>query len=218
VTDTLIFSGAGATPSVSCNFTANQTFTMNTDTDLWVVYNVLATAGASPAEIFDSGIATAGDIQAVTGGGTITLGTVPPTSASLRVVIYALTSITPTASLPAGGAAITITGSGFALPVTLTIGGINCTGTAVVNAGGTQITGLNVPAGSGQNLAIVLTTNNLGAKTLTQTFSYSNVVVIGGSGGGGGGGGGGCAAHIAAAPSAMLIPLMIALWRRRKRG
>jgi len=217
VTDTLIFSGAGGTPSVSCNFTANQTFTMNTDADLWIVYNVLATAGASPAEIFDSGISAAGDIQAVTGGGTITLGTVPPTSATLRVVTYALTSITPTASLPAGGAPITITGSGFATPVTLTIGGINCTGTAVVNAGGTQITGLNVPAGSGQNLAIVLTTNNLGAKTLTQTFSYSNVVVIGGSGGGGGGGGGGgCAAHIAAAPTAMLVPLMIALWRRRR--
>ena len=216
VTDTLVFSGAGSTPSVNCTFTANQTIPMGTNVDFWVVYNVLATAGGSPAEVFDSQIAAAGSVQAVTTGGMVAIGTVAPTSATLRVVTYALTSITPTASLPAGGAAITITGSGFALPVTLTIGGVNCPGVAVVNAGGTQITGLNVPTGSGQNLAIVLNTNNLGPKTLAQTFSYSNVTVFGAGGGGGGGGGGGCATGIAATPAAILIPMLVAFWRRRK--
>jgi hypothetical protein len=93
---------------------------------------------------------------------------------------------------------------------------VNCPGVATVNAAGTQITGLTVPAGSGQNLPIVLTTNNLGPKTLTQTFSYSNVAVIG-VGGGGGGGKGGCAAGIGAAPAAVVLPVLLAAWRRRRR-
>jgi hypothetical protein len=44
-----------------------------------------------------------------------------------------------------------------------------------VNSTGTQITGLFVPAGTGQDLAIVVETNGLGPKTMTQTFSYSEV-------------------------------------------
>ncbi len=213
--DTQVFAGAGATPVVSCVFAANQTIAMNTSVDFWVVYDVLASAGGSPAEVFNAGIAAATDVQAITAG-TVAIGTVPPNAAGLRVVTYALTGITPTASLPGGGAAITITGSGFGLPVTLTIGGVNCPGVATVNAAGTQITGLTVPAGSGQNLPIVLTTNNLGPKTLTQTFSYSNVAVIG-VGGGGGGGKGGCAAGIGAAPAAVVLPVLLAAWRRRRR-
>ncbi|MBK9973678.1 MAG: IPT/TIG domain-containing protein [Planctomycetes bacterium] len=216
-TDTQLFAGAGATPSVSCVFGSNLTINMNTNEDLWVVLNVLASAGASPSETFSSQIAAPADVNSLTGGGQVLFGTAAPTAATLKVITYAFTSFTPVTSLPAGGGAITITGSGFALPVTVTIGGVNCGGGAVVNAAGTQITGLTVPAGAGQNLAIVLTTNNLAAKTLSQTFSYSNVVVIGGGGGGrGGGGGGGCAATAAAAPAAMLLPLCIALYRRRK--
>ncbi|MBX3475216.1 MAG: peptidase, partial [Planctomycetes bacterium] len=56
----------------------------------------------------------------------------------------------------------------------------------------------------------------LGPKTLAQTFSYSNVTVFGAGGGGGGGGGGGCATGIAATPAAILIPMLVAFWRRRK--
>jgi hypothetical protein len=89
-------------------------------------------------------------------------------------VTFAVTSFTPVVDRLAGGAAITINGSGFALPVVVTVDGNPCDGTAVVNAGGTEITGLTVPAGTGNGLAIVLTTNSLAPQTLTQTFTYRN--------------------------------------------
>ncbi len=203
---------------MSCVFGSNPTINMNTNEDLWVVLNVLASAGASPSETFSSQIAAPADVNSLTGGGQVLFGTAAPTAATLKVITYAFTSFTPVTSLPAGGGAITITGSGFALPVTVTIGGVNCGGGAVVNAAGTQITGLTVPAGAGQNLAIVLTTNNLPAKTLSQTFSYGTSGVTGGGGGlSGGGGGGGCVVGLPVAPIALLVPGLLALVGLRRR-
>jgi MYXO-CTERM domain-containing protein len=92
------------------------------------------------------------------------------------VVDFSVDDFTPTVGLFAGGASIKIEGTGFALPITVTIGGVPCTGTASVDVAGTLISGLSVPSGTGSNLAIVLTTNNLPPKTLTQTFRYSNIL------------------------------------------
>jgi MYXO-CTERM domain-containing protein len=149
---------------------------MNTDLDLWVVLNLLSSAGGSPYEVFRAAIETAADINSLTAGGTVKIGTLAPASGDLRVVDFRVDDFTPTVGLFAGGAAIKIEGSGFALPVVVTIGGVPCTGTAVVDAAGTLVSGLSVPSGTGTNLAIVLTTNNLPPKTLTQTFRYSSVL------------------------------------------
>ena len=101
--------------------------------------------------------------------------------------------MTPSYDIMSGGANIVLSGSGFLAPLTLTINGVLCPGTPVINVNGTQVTGLKVPAGSGSNLTVVLNNGALGAKTLTQTFSYTTGSTIGGGGGaGGGGGGGGC--------------------------
>jgi len=143
-----------------------------------------STAGGSPSESFDARIQSPGDVQTVTAGN-VAIGTNPPTSGMLHVITYSVTGFTPLQDSYSGGAPITITGSGFALPVTVTIGGVPCTGTASVNAAGTQITGLFVPGGSGTNLPITLDTNNLGPQTLSQTFNYQ-FSVTGGIGGGGG--------------------------------
>ena len=182
--DTQLFSGAASAGSVTCGFSANLTVNQATSEDLWVVIAVASTAGGSPSESFDARIQSPGDVQTVTAGN-VAIGTNPPTSGMLHVITYSVTGFTPLQDSYSGGAPITITGSGFALPVTVTIGGVPCTGTASVNAAGTQITGLFVPGGSGTNLPITLDTNNLGPQTLSQTFNYQ-FSVTGGIGGGGG--------------------------------
>jgi hypothetical protein len=206
--DTQLFSGAASAGSTTCGFSANLTVNQATSEDLWVVIAVAATAGGSPSESFDARIQSAADVQTVTTGN-VAIGTNPPVSGMLHVVTYSVTGFTPLQDSFSGGKPITITGTGFALPVTVTIGGVTCTGTAVVNATGTQITGLFVPGGSGTNLPITLDTNNLGPQTLTQTFSYQLSIGIGG--GGGGGGGGGCAAEDSSNTTMLLLLAALAL-------
>jgi hypothetical protein len=214
--DTLLFSGPGQSGSINCTFGAPITVADGTHEDLWIVLQVAGTAGGSPSEDFWAEIVDAGDVYTSTAG-VVLLGTVAPVTSTLGVVNFAVTSFVPPDDDQSGGAAITIIGSGFALPVTLTIGGNTCPGTAVVNAGGTEITGLFVPPGTGQGLPIVLTTNDLPPQTLTQTFSYTFVIAPGNGGGGGSsGGGGGCAAG--PTPGlALLAPLALLLRRRRIR-
>lgn len=184
-TDTLVFSGAGANGTLTCTFTSPVNVPNNGSRSVWVRVNLLASAGASVPETFTASIANAADVNIT--GATSILGTPAPNSNALSVVIFAVTTFTPTFDVQAGGAAITIDGSGFLAPLTLTIGGVVCPGTPVINAGGTQITGFLVPPGSGSNLPIVLTNGALGNKTLTQTFSYAGGSTVGGGGGGGGG-------------------------------
>jgi hypothetical protein len=186
--DTQLFAGSPGVSAINCAFSTNLVVTNGTHEDLWVVIDVAATAGGSPSETFTAEIASAADVQQV-GAGNVLIGSLTPISGVLHVIVFAVTSFTPVQDVFAGGATITITGSGFATPITCTINGVPCTGTAVADATGTTITGLRVPQGSGSNLTIVLTTNNLGPKTLTQTFSYQGGVTKGGNGGGGGGGG-----------------------------
>ncbi len=192
-TDTLLYSGAGNTPSMTCTFSTPLNILNGQTKDVFVRINLLATAGGSLPETFRSAIAATTDVNAT--GATVLLGTPVPTSGTLSVVIFNVTSFSPAYDQMAGGSPITITGSGFLAPLTMTIGGFVVPGSPVINATGTQITGFTVPAGSGQNLTIVLTNGALGPKTLTQTFGYAAGSTIGSGTGSGGGGGGGCVAE-----------------------
>ncbi len=191
--DTLVFTGAGATPTLVCTLTSAVNIANNQTQSLWVRVNFGAGAGASVPETFSVSIAAAGDVNVT--GATALLGTPASTTNACGVVIFFVTTFAPAFDLQTGGAAITITGSGFLSPLTVTIGGAVCAGTPVISGGGTQITGLTVPPGTGTNKAIVINNGALGAKTLTQTFDYAGGSLIGGTGGGGGGGGGGCEAN-----------------------
>lgn len=185
--DTLVFSGAGAAGTLACTLSTALVVTNGTSQDLWVYLNVAATAGTSVPETFNTTIASTTDVNAT--GGTVQFGAPAPTTNTLGVIIFFVTTFAPSYDVQTGGAAITITGSGFIAPITLTIGGAVCPGTAVISGGGTQISGLTVPPGIGSNKVIVLTDGALGPKTLTQTFDYAGGTTIGTGGRGGGGGG-----------------------------
>jgi hypothetical protein len=182
------------------------------------VLNVLSSAGGSPFDTFMAAVESAADVNSLTAGGIVKLGMLTPASGELRVVDFQVNDFTPTVDLFAGGGLIKIEGSGFALPVTVTIGGIPCTGTAIVDAAGTQISGLEVPAGTGSNLAIVLTTNNLPPRTLTQTFRYSSVLPNLNTDGTAAPSSDGCVAIAAAPLSFLALPVLaIAAFRRRRK-
>jgi hypothetical protein len=173
--DVLLFSGAASGLGVDCAFSPALDVPQNGSVDLWVVVNTLPSAGANPAETFIASIATPSDVDVVPASAYVAFGTNAPVSGTLRVINFSVASFSPASSGLKGGEMITIDGTGFALPVSLTIGGVPATGTASVNAAGTQITGLIVPEGTGKGLEIVLETNGLDPMTLTQTFSYSTV-------------------------------------------
>ncbi|MCG3185053.1 MAG: hypothetical protein ICCCNLDF_03235 [Planctomycetes bacterium] len=213
-TDTLLFQGAGASPTVTATFTTALQVANSSTKDIWVRVNVLATAGvgAVTSITYSLSVANASDVQA--GAVTPLLGTPQPNSSVLSLVDFFVTTFTPLSDGFAGGASITITGSGFATPFTVTIGGVLCAGVPVIT-GGTQVTGLTVPPGSGTGLPIVITSGGLAPQTLTQTFGYSSFGTVGG--GGGGGGGGGCAAAPGGSALLFLLAPVVALLRRRRK-
>ncbi len=189
-TDTLLFSGAANVPGMNCTFTTPVNVINAQFEDIWVRVHFAANAGTSIPETYRTAIAAASDVNAT--GAVTVLGTPAPTSALCSVVLFNVASMTPSYDTMSGGANIVLSGSGFLAPLTLTINGVLCPGSPAINSNGTQVTGLKVPAGSGANLVVVLNNGALGAKTLTQTFSYTAGGTIGGGGSGAGGGGGGC--------------------------
>ncbi len=207
-TDSLLFSGPGVSSANVCNFTSSVTVNNGQSRDIWVRLNVLGTAGGSVPETFTAMIANTTDV-AVVGSPAVLMGTPSPTTNSLSVVIFAVTGVTPVTGPQSGGTALTITGSGFLAPLTVTIGGVLCTGTPTISAGNTQITGLMTPAGAGNNLPIVVTSGSLTPKAAPVQFSYFGGSFIGGgAGGGGGGGGSGCDAKADGSPWAALLALL----------
>jgi Synergist-CTERM protein sorting domain-containing protein len=213
-TDTLLFQGAGAA-SVNATFATPLQVANSSSKDVWVVVNLLATAGvgATSPITYSVSVANASDVQA--GAVTPLLGTPVPQSSVLSLVDFFVTTFTPVSDGFAGGTSITIDGSGFSTPFTVTIGGVLCPGIPVIT-GGTQVTGLTVPAGSGTGLPIVITSGSLAPQTLAQTFNYTS---FGGTGGGGGGGGGGgCAAAPGGSALLFLLAPVVALLRRRKKN
>jgi hypothetical protein len=205
--DTQLASAVGA---ALVNLTpAGLTVPNGNSADVWIRLNLTASAAASIPKTFSLSIAAAADISATSA--VVVLGTPAPASNVLSVIRFEVSQFTPAIALQSGGEPIVIQGSGFMAPVGLTIGGVTCPGTGVVNAAGTEISGFITPAGSGQNKVIVLNNGVLGARTLPMAFNYATAQTIGGSGGaggGGGGGGGGCAANEGGALALFMAALL----------
>ncbi len=211
--DTLLYQGGGAA-LVTATFGTPLVMPVTSTADLWVRVQLTATAGngrvATP-ETFSLSVANAGDVTAST---TVLLGTPAPAGVTVGAIEFEVSSFTPANDLPAGGKAISMSGKGFMTPFTVTIDGVVCPGVPNIT-GGTQVTGLIVPPGGGQNLTIQVNSGTLPTQTLTQTFSYSKVGSVGGSGGDSGGGG--CATGSEAAWGVLLLLSVLAVARRRTR-
>jgi hypothetical protein len=169
--DAVVFQGAGA-GAVIATFSPPITVSNSGTRDLWVVLDVLSTAGQNAAvpQTFQTVVNATTDVS-VAGGVNILFGTPAPQSNVMRLVDFFVSNFDPVADLPGGGKDITITGSGFMSPVIVTIDGTVCPGTAVIN-GGTQITGIQVPPGTGLDVAITVKSGQLAVETLSQTFDY----------------------------------------------
>ncbi|MCC6572887.1 MAG: IPT/TIG domain-containing protein [Planctomycetes bacterium] len=145
--------------------------------DLIIRYNILATAGASLPETFRCSISSPSDILTA-GTNAVTFGIPQPISNTVGVIVYFVSSFSPTESLRTGGEPIVIIGAGFTPPVSVTIGGIPCPGEPIINGDGTGITGLFTPAGDGLELTIILTTGALGSREVPQTFNYATASIV----------------------------------------
>jgi len=170
--DSMIFAGAaGATTNAA--FTSPVSVSNGESAKLHAVLNVRGDAGGSLARTYLLSVSQVSNVGVDTGVMVI-LGSPPPVSRTLTLIEYFVSSISPARVDPGTmGQQITIIGSGFSAPVTLTIDGNLCPGVAGVSTDGTTITGLSVPAGMGAGLEIVLSTGVVGQRTLTQTFSYA---------------------------------------------
>jgi hypothetical protein len=167
--DTQLYQGGGAALVAA-------TFTMPLVTgeiaDLWVVVGFTATAGqgvSATPETFSVAIAAPTDVAASV---PVAFGMPAPVSVTVGAIDFNVAGFDPATALQAGTQPITITGSGFMMPITVVIGGTVCPGTPAI-AGGTQVTGLSVPPGVGVNLPIIVHSGNLPPQTLAQTFTYT---------------------------------------------
>ncbi|MCC6575101.1 MAG: IPT/TIG domain-containing protein [Planctomycetes bacterium] len=169
--DILKFAGTGGATVTVCNFVSPMIIPNGASRDLWIRLNVLAAAGGSVPDTFQVALDSPLDVSA--GSAVVQFAAEAPVSGTLSVVVFAVESFEPRLAYQEGGQSIYILGSGFSMPVTLTIGGVSCPGSAVVSPDGRQITGLIVPPGTGKDLMIKLKTGGLSEKTLSQTFSYA---------------------------------------------
>jgi hypothetical protein len=168
--DTLLFQGGGAA-TVPVVFVAPLTLAGAEVTDLWIVIGLTSTAGigvSAAPETFQVAIAAATDISASVPA---VLGMIAPVGVAIGAIEFAVSGFTPLSASTSGGDVITISGSGFVAPFYITIGGTICPGTPVFS-GGTQVTGVNVPAGAGSDLPIVVHSGALPPQTLAMTFDY----------------------------------------------
>ncbi len=210
--DTLLFQGGGAAV-VAATFGTSIVMPGATGEDLWVRIGLTATAGAGVAaapETFSMSIANTTDVAASTN---VVFGSPAPATVVVSAIEFNVSAFSPPADVPKGGKAVSITGSGFMSPFSVTIGGIQCPGTAVI-VGGTQVTGLTVPPGGGNNLPIVINSGALPPQTLSQTFTYKLVSETSGDGGGGSCSGG-TGPWLPVAAGLLLLLLAGGLYRRR---
>ena len=85
-----------------------------------------------------------------------------------------VTSISPNSGPTAGGTAVTITGTGFFNPVTVTIGGAAATSPVAVNS--TTVTAVT-PAGAAGPADVVVSVGVCGSATLAGGFTYGSAAV-----------------------------------------
>ncbi|MCC6574141.1 MAG: IPT/TIG domain-containing protein [Planctomycetes bacterium] len=214
IADTLIGSSAGNSPTVTITFSPALFIINGEYEDIIIRINTLATCGASVPETFRVNVASPTDVAA-TGAPGVQLGAPLPSSNTMGVIIYFISGFIPLVGEQAGGEGVVINGSGFTAPASVSIAGVLCPGTALVNAQGTQITGITVPAGSGKDLTILLTTSALGTRTVPLKFSYAGSAKLAP-----GAGGTGCSMAPAAGSSALLATgslAILAVVRRLRR-
>ena len=84
-----------------------------------------------------------------------------------------VTSVAPTSGPAAGGQAITITGTGFRVGATVTIGGVPATNVTVVDA--TTLTA-TTPSHAGGAADVVVTNDDSQAATLSAAYTYSSLL------------------------------------------
>src|SRR5690606_32259390 len=122
-------------------------------------------AGAGAVAVADTFVVSIAATVDVNSSANVVLGSPAPVGVSVGAIDFGVTSFVPGTDLQAGGKPITITGSGFVAPFTVKIGGVTCPGTATIS-GGTQVTGLSIPAGTGQNLPIEISSGNMPARVI----------------------------------------------------
>ncbi|MCA8916179.1 MAG: hypothetical protein KDB90_12275 [Planctomycetes bacterium] len=168
--DTMVGSSGGASPTITVNFGSSLSVSSAATMDIWVVGSFLAAAGASIPDTYQVSIAAPGDVN-VQSPATVSLGTPSPDSDVLSVVVFFVTSITPTGG--SGGEAFQIDGSGFTPPVSVTIGGVDL-GVGTANGSYTSAFGWVTPdLGSTGDYNIVVTTSELGPVTIAQTYHHA---------------------------------------------
>jgi len=209
--DTLIASSPGINGAFTLMLSSPFTVLNGQMASIFVIAKVRAEIGANEEQSVHTlrvSIVSPSDVTMQNPGTTVLFGSRTPATEFLTVLEWSIDSFTPVRSvLLDGGADIVITGGGFVPNISLTIGGVRADGFASVNATGTMITGLRVPAaldGNTSNLEIILDTGALPPRTLGVVFNY-------GAAPSGGGGGGGCAlADGSESPLILLLALCAA--------
>ena len=84
-----------------------------------------------------------------------------------------VTSITPSIGSPAGGTQITVSGAYLALTTGITVGGVACTGVAVVDAN--TVTAVTPPGALG--IAEVVISGGAGTLAIPGGFTYASIIV-----------------------------------------
>jgi hypothetical protein len=209
--DTLLFSGAGKHPRLPCVF--NENFQLGNDqyVDVWIVINARPNVGVGSEATFFAQILEDQDVVVLPAGSNCMRSTPLPDSAIMTVLDIGPIEFSPMVAPHKGGAPVTITGQGFAMPVSVTIGGVPCPGQPTVSPDGTQIIGLTVPEGSGKNLPIVLEAGGQQAVYLNQSFTYSDGIAAHNTPSGG------CTSSAATTGLALLLSAMFAALALRRR-
>ena len=169
--DTEIHAGPPSTPTVAMTLASPVAIADGSAVDFWVALRVLAAAGSSLPEYFGVEIASTADVQ-TSPTVVVSFGTPGPVSNALGVIVYFVSTFEPLSGW--GNDPITITGSGFTLPLTVSIGGKLATGTPVIDPTGTTVTGLVapqfVPPEKDRVVPIVISTGLLGPVTAPHTY------------------------------------------------
>lgn len=219
-TDTLLAEqGGGAT--IALTPATALTVNKGSEVDLWVVVNILDTAGAGAsdaADTFQLELAGSADVSVSGGAAVLVSRALPPTSAQMRILDFFVTSFTPLLDVETGGAVITIQGSGLIAPFVVRIDGQLAQGAAQYSGDGTQVTGLTVPPGVGTDLQIEISGGGLPAEIHTELFTYEPPPAPPKDDGGSDDDDGGCAAgNSPAIPAALLLLGAFAVYRVRRR-
>jgi len=180
-TDTLLYSGGGNNPQVQTVFNQPVVIPNSQYRDVFVMLNVLGSAGGSIPQTYRMSVANATDVS-VSGGASVAMGMPAPVSRELSVVDFRVVSMTPLSSFNPGGATITLNGSGLIGTTALLIDGVPCGGTPVVSVDGTSVTGFIVPRGKGGAKTVELVTSLIGTETLNFSFTYLGGAPLDGGG------------------------------------